>query len=66
MVRYAIDHLLVSGSQDKTIKLWDVATGECLKTLRADRLYENMNIQETTGLTAAQQATLTALGAIDI
>jgi WD40 repeat protein len=66
MVRYAIDHLLVSGSQDKTIKLWDVAIGECLKTLRADRLHENMNIQGATGLTAVQQATLTALGAIDI
>ncbi|MEH1970931.1 MULTISPECIES: WD40 repeat domain-containing protein [unclassified Nostoc] len=25
---------LISSSQDKTIKLWDVLTGECLKTLR--------------------------------
>jgi hypothetical protein len=29
-------------------------------------LYEGMNIQGATGLTIAQQATLTALGAIDL
>ncbi len=56
--------MLASGSQDETIKLWDVSTGECLKTLRADRLYEGMNIQGATGLTIAQQATLTGLGAV--
>jgi len=28
---------LASGSQDETIRLWDVNTGECLKTLRALR-----------------------------
>ncbi|MDX2243589.1 MAG: NB-ARC domain-containing protein [Leptolyngbyaceae cyanobacterium bins.302] len=53
-----------SGSQDETIKFWDVRTGECLRTLRGDRLYENMNIQGAQGLTAAQQATLLALGAV--
>ncbi|WP_311775409.1 hypothetical protein [Nostoc sp. UCD120] len=25
---------LICGSQDETIKVWDVLTGECLKTLR--------------------------------
>jgi WD40 repeat protein/transcriptional regulator with XRE-family HTH domain len=57
--------MLVSGSQDETIKLWDVKTGECFKTLRADRLYEGMNIRGAQGLTAAQQATLKALGAVE-
>ncbi len=57
--------LLASGSQDETIKCWDVRTGECLKTLRADRLYEGMNIRGAQGLTAAQQATLKALGAVE-
>ncbi|MEH2229387.1 MAG: NB-ARC domain-containing protein [Nostoc sp.] len=59
------DALLVSGSQDETIKLWNPTTGECLKTLRADRLYEGMNIQGATGLTVAQKSTLKALGAIE-
>ncbi|WP_199321945.1 NB-ARC domain-containing protein [Leptolyngbya sp. FACHB-321] len=58
--------ILVSGSQDETIKLWNPTTGECLKTLRADRLYEGMNIRGAQGLTAAQQATLKALGAVEI
>ena len=53
-------------AQDETIKLWDVQTGECLKTLRAERLYEGMNISGARGLTAAQQATLQALGAVEI
>ncbi|MBI4779690.1 MAG: NACHT domain-containing protein [Oscillatoriophycideae cyanobacterium NC_groundwater_1537_Pr4_S-0.65um_50_18] len=57
--------LLVSGSQDETIKLWNPITGECLKTLRADRLYEGMNIQGATGLTVAQKSTLKTLGAIE-
>jgi WD40 repeat protein len=55
--------VLVSGSQDETIKLWDVKMGECLKTLRADRLYEGMNITGVTGLTEAAKTTLKALGA---
>jgi WD40 repeat protein len=57
--------LLISGSQDETIKLWDIETGHCVRTLRADRLYEGMNIRGAQGLTAAQQVTLSALGAIE-
>ena len=59
------DRTLASGSLDETIKLWDVSTGECLKTLRGDRLYEGMNIRGAGGLTAAQQAALLALGAVE-
>ena len=27
------DNLIISGSLDKTIKIWDINSGECLKTL---------------------------------
>jgi WD40 repeat protein len=56
---------IASGSYDETIKLWDFNTGECLKTLRAARPYEGMNITGVTGLTEAQKATLKALGAVE-
>jgi WD40 repeat protein len=55
---------LASCSSDETIKLWDVKTGECLKTL-TDRPYEGMNITGVTGLTEAEKATLKALGAVE-
>jgi WD40 repeat protein len=58
--------ILVSGSHDESIKLWDVSTGTCLQTLQPEKIYEGMNITQTTGLTEAQQATLKALGAIDL
>jgi len=58
-------HTLISGSLDETIKLWDVQSGECLRTLRSARPYEQMNITGATGLTAAQVATLKALGAVE-
>ncbi|MBW4619092.1 MAG: NACHT domain-containing protein [Cyanosarcina radialis HA8281-LM2] len=61
----ADSQILASGSTDETIKLWDVELGECRTTLRADRPYEGTNITGVRGLTAAQQATLKALGAIE-
>ena len=45
------------GSGDETIKFWSVETGDCLRTLLADRSYEGMNIRGAIGLTAAQKAT---------
>jgi WD40 repeat protein len=56
---------LGSSSHDETIKIWDIETGECLKTLRSDRPYENMNITGVKGLTDAEIATLKALGAVE-
>jgi WD40 repeat protein len=56
---------LASGSGDETIKFWSVETGKCLRTLLADRPYEGMNIRGAIGLTAAQKATLKALGAVE-
>jgi WD40 repeat protein len=59
------DGVLASGSADETIKLWDAHSGACLKTMRAQRPYEGLNIAGATGLTEAQKATLFALGAIE-
>lgn len=39
--------------------------GRCLKTLRADRPYEGMNITGVTGVTEAQKASLKTLGALE-
>jgi MinD superfamily P-loop ATPase len=41
--------ILANLSQDETIKLRTVKTGECLRTLRAARPYEVMNITGVTG-----------------
>jgi WD40 repeat protein len=65
-VGYSPDgRLIISASEDETIKLWDVQTGDCLATLRPDRPYERMNISGATGLTEAQKASLKALGAVE-
>jgi WD40 repeat protein len=57
------EQMLVSGGDDGVVRLWDLSSGECVRTLRADRRYERMDITGTSGMTAAQRATLLALGA---
>ncbi len=42
---------IASASNDETIKFWDAKTGELLRTLRAPRPYEGMNITGAEGLT---------------
>jgi WD40 repeat protein/predicted ATPase len=58
-------HLVASASRDATVKLWEASSGACLRTLRADRPYERLDITGLTGVTAAQRAALLALGAVD-
>lgn len=58
-------HSIVSGSKDGTIKYWSVQTGICFKTLRNQRLYENMNITNIKGLTDAQKDAIKLLGAME-
>ncbi|NEQ79972.1 MAG: hypothetical protein F6K26_06825 [Moorea sp. SIO2I5] len=56
--------ILVSGSLDETIKIWDIQTGKCIKTL-SNKPYTNMNITGIQGLTDVEKATLKALGAVE-
>jgi len=56
---------LASSSDDETLRIWDVQTGECVKKLIPERPYEGMNIKGVTGLTDAQLMTLKILGAVD-
>jgi WD40 repeat protein len=56
---------LASCGDDGAITLWDLESGERLGTLRRDRPYERINITGVRGLTEAQKASLSALGAIE-
>jgi WD40 repeat protein len=57
--------LASGGGDDGTVRLWEAGSGTCLRTLRADRRYERLNITGLTGVTEAQRAALLALGAIE-
>ena len=35
------DNLIISGSLDKTIRIWDIDSGECLKTLKGHKDWVN-------------------------
>jgi WD40 repeat protein/transposase-like protein/transcriptional regulator with XRE-family HTH domain len=53
-------------SDSTTTELWDVATGEDLKTLKADSPNEGMNITGARGLSPAQKSSLKDLEAKEI
>ena len=56
--------IFASGSHDETIKLWHLKTKKCLKVFQAPKIYQDMNIQDVTGLTSAQKNMLHGLGSI--
>ena len=65
-VAFSTDQRLLAGGTDEgTILLWELQTGQLLQTLRSDRPYERMNISSVTGITEAQKASLKALGAME-
>ncbi|WP_224312118.1 WD40 repeat domain-containing protein, partial [Trichormus variabilis] len=55
---------IVSGSYDETIRIWDAATGDCLRVI-SYKLCAGLNITGVTGLTSAQRVALKLMGAID-
>jgi WD40 repeat protein len=66
---------LVSGSDDETLKVWEVARhgtdgaplapGICIATLRMPGPYAGMKISGVTGISDAQKAALKVLGAVE-
>ena len=66
MVRFSPDgRRLYSASMDETIREWDVATGACMRILRAEGPYAGLDITGATGLSDGQRASLRALGAVE-
>lgn len=57
---------LISSDGDSAIKIWDIETFQLLQTLKIPRLYEKMNLYDTTGLTQAQKIALQELGSISV
>jgi WD40 repeat protein len=57
--------LLASCGDDGAIHIWELKSGEHVRTLRRDRPYERLNITGIQGLTQAKIATLRALGAVE-
>ncbi len=56
---------LASCGDDGAINIWELEGGDLLRTQRRDRPYERLDISGAKGLTQAQRASLSALGAIE-
>ncbi|GAX37046.1 NB-ARC domain-containing protein [Nodularia sp. NIES-3585] len=55
---------LASGSEDEKIHLWDVQKCSRVRSLKSNRLYEQMKITGITGMTEAEKSSLIMLGAV--
>jgi hypothetical protein len=56
--------LIVADDSD-TLKVWETDSGRLLHELRAERLYDGLDITGAAGLSPAQRASLLSLGAVD-
>jgi WD40 repeat protein/DNA-binding SARP family transcriptional activator len=56
--------ILASSDWDGVVRLWDAATGACIRVMRAQGPYAGMNIIGAFGISAAQKAALRELGAV--
>ncbi|KAI8074338.1 WD40-repeat-containing domain protein [Gilbertella persicaria] len=63
-------HLLVSGSRDKTLKIWNVLTNQCVRTIQHEHegsiLSLRVNKDRTTLLTGSSDATCTVWSLPDL
>ena len=50
--------LVARGSYDGTVWLWEAKSGASLRTLRAERRYERVDISGLSGIIQAQRASL--------
>jgi WD40 repeat protein/plasmid maintenance system antidote protein VapI len=58
-------NLLILSDTAGLITLWNLNSMKSIATLRTNRIYENMNIAKTSGLTNAQKTNIKELGAIE-
>jgi WD40 repeat protein len=56
---------ITSSSFDGTLRVWDVQSGKSVRSMRAERCYERLDITGLTGITEGQRQALLALGAKD-
>jgi WD domain, G-beta repeat len=56
---------LIAGDAYAAIKFWNRQNHNCVNTLKAEQIYQEMNISGITGLTAAQKSNLLSLGAVE-
>ena len=59
-------NILIAGDAYAAVKFWDLQTKQCVNILKAEQIYQEMNIYRITGLTTAQKSNLLALGAVEV
>ena len=58
--------IFATRGEDGLIYLWNVNSGTCVRTMRVQLPYENMDITGIRGITDAQISSLKVLGAVEM